>query len=136
MSRSKAQRSPIIRLLSARHDGEFRDRSSAALIRSRCDGFGPNWIELERKVSYDVAVLLTYIVKNTRVASVRARMEENSRSSLEPKSKFYWYDFSVRGQRFRGSTQETKSTKAAKVASLKLARAVDGLDPVPVRLLC
>ena len=41
------------------------------------------------------------------------------------------YDFSVRGQRFRGSTQETKSTKAAKVASLKLARAVDGLDPLP-----
>ena len=51
----------------------------------------------------------------------------------KPKSKFCWYNFSVRGQRFRGSTQETKSTKAVKVASLKLARAVDGLDPVPSR---
>ncbi len=49
----------------------------------------------------------------------------------KPKSKFYWYDFTVGGHRYRGSTQEPKSTKAAKVASLKLARAVDGLDPVP-----
>jgi integrase len=30
-------------------------------------------------VSYDVAVLLDYVAKNTRVASVRARMEETRR---------------------------------------------------------
>ncbi len=26
----------------------------------------------------------------------------------KPKSKFYWYDFTVRGCRYRSSTQETK----------------------------
>ncbi len=34
------------------------------------------WIELQGRVSYDVNVLLEYIQKNTRVASVRAAMEE------------------------------------------------------------
>ena len=37
----------------------------------------------------------------------------------KPKSKFYWYDFTVRGRRYRASTQETKSVRALKVASLK-----------------
>jgi len=32
--------------------------------------------EMEGQVSYDVGVLLEYIRRNTRVASVRARMEE------------------------------------------------------------
>ena len=36
------------------------------------------------------------------------------------KSKFYWYDFTVRGCRYRASTQETKSVRALKIASLKL----------------
>jgi hypothetical protein len=47
------------------------------------------------------------------------------------KSKFYWYDFTVRGQRYRGSTQETRAATAAKVADLKLAQAVEGTDPLP-----
>jgi hypothetical protein len=34
----------------------------------------------------------------------------------KPNSKFYWYDFTVRGRRYRGSTQETKSARAAKAA--------------------
>ena len=38
-------------------------------------------------------------------------------------SRFYWYDFTVRGCRYRGSTQETKSVRALQVASLKLASA-------------
>jgi len=49
----------------------------------------------------------------------------------KPKSKFYWYDFTIRGQRYRGSTQETKAVRAAKIASLKLAQAVEGEDPLP-----
>jgi YHS domain-containing protein len=28
----------------------------------------------------------------------------------KPNSKFYWYDFTVRGRRYRGSTQETGQT--------------------------
>jgi site-specific recombinase XerD len=49
----------------------------------------------------------------------------------KPKSKFYWYDFTVRGQRYRGSTQETKAARAATVASMKLAQVVDRTDPLP-----
>ncbi len=48
----------------------------------------------------------------------------------KPKSKFYWYDFTVRGQRYRGSTQETTAARAAKLASLKLAQVVEGTDPL------
>jgi len=47
------------------------------------------------------------------------------------KSKFYWYDFTVRGWRYRGSTQETKADRASKVAGLKLAQVVEGTDPLP-----
>ena len=44
----------------------------------------------------------------------------------KPKSKFYWYDFTVRGQRYRGSTRESNAAKAATLASLTLAQVVDG----------
>ena len=47
------------------------------------------------------------------------------------KSKFYWYDFTMRGHRYRGSTQETKSARAVKVASLRLAAMMEGADPLP-----
>ena len=49
----------------------------------------------------------------------------------KPKSKFYWYDFTVRGRRYRGSTQETKSVRALKIASLKLASVIENTDPLP-----
>jgi site-specific recombinase XerD len=49
----------------------------------------------------------------------------------KPKSKFYWYDFMVRGRRCRGSTQETKLVRAMKVASLKLASMMENTDPLP-----
>ncbi len=45
-------------------------------------------------------------------------------------SKFYWYDFTVRGQRYRGSTKETNITRAGKVAALKLSQAIEGSDPL------
>jgi integrase len=47
------------------------------------------------------------------------------------KSKFYWYDFTVRGVRYRGSTQETKSVRALKAASLRLASVIENTDPLP-----
>jgi len=47
------------------------------------------------------------------------------------KSKFYWYDFTARGRRYRGSTQETKSVRALQVASLKLASVIENSDPLP-----
>ena len=49
----------------------------------------------------------------------------------KPKSKFYWYDFMMRGQRYRGSTNETKAARAATAAGLKLAQAVENTDPLP-----
>ena len=47
------------------------------------------------------------------------------------KSKFYWYDFTVRGQRYRGSTNETKAARASKVAGVKLAQVIENTDPLP-----
>jgi len=46
------------------------------------------------------------------------------------KSKFYWYDFTVRGKRYRGSTEESNAARAGKIASLKLAAALGGSDPL------
>jgi hypothetical protein len=39
------------------------------------------------------------------------------------------YDFTVRGERYRGSTKETNETRAQKAASLKLAATIKGSDP-------
>ena len=39
------------------------------------------------------------------------------------KSRFYWFNFTVRSQRYRGSTGETKAVRATRVASMKLAQA-------------
>jgi integrase len=45
-------------------------------------------------------------------------------------SKFYWYDFTVRGKRYRGSTKQTQRVKAEKVAALKLAEAMEEHNPL------
>ena len=63
-------------LVNTRKAAEILGRSAATLKRWRAEGVGPNWVELHGRVSYDVSVLLEYIRKNTRVASVRAAMEE------------------------------------------------------------
>jgi hypothetical protein len=41
-------------------------------------------------------------------------------------SRFYWYDFKVRGQRYRRSTKETNKKRAEKIAALKLSQAMEG----------
>ena len=46
------------------------------------------------------------------------------------KSKYYWYDFTVRGERYRGSTKETNETRAQKAAALKLPATIKGGDPL------
>ena len=63
-------------LVNTHKAAEILGRSAATLKRWRAEGVGPNWIELHGRVSYDVSVLLRYIQENTRVASVRARMEK------------------------------------------------------------
>ena len=47
------------------------------------------------------------------------------------KSKYLWYDFTVRGKRFRSSTKETAENRAAKIAALKFADACEQGDPLP-----
>jgi len=71
---SDAQRVP--RLVNTREAAEILGRSPATLKRWRYEGIGPDYVEMEGRVSYDVAVLLEYIRQNTRVPSVRAAMEE------------------------------------------------------------
>ena len=66
----------IPQLVNTHEAAEILGRSAATLKRWRAEGVGPNWIELNGRVSYDVSVLLRYIQENTRVASVRARMEK------------------------------------------------------------
>src|SRR5215470_8038628 len=68
------------------------------------------------------------IVQNMRVASVRASRRKLVKLFRKPKSKFYWYDFTVRGHRYRGSTQETKSVRALHAASLRLASVMENTD--------
>jgi hypothetical protein len=60
-------------------------------------------------------------------------MEELVKLFKKARSRFYWFDFTVRGQRYRGSTGETKAVRATKVASMKLGRALDHGDLFPVK---
>jgi hypothetical protein len=55
-------------------------------------------------------------------------MEELVKIYKKSKSRFYWFDFTVRGQRYRGSTGETKAVRATIVASMKLAQAMEHGD--------
>ena len=41
-------------------------------------------------------------------------------------SRFYWYDFKVRGKRYRGSTKETNRKRAGSVAALRFSQAIEG----------
>jgi hypothetical protein len=72
----------------------------------------------------------SHVVQNMRVASVRAARRKLVKLFKKPKSKLYWYDFTVRGRRYRGSTQETKYVRALQVASLKLASVIENTDPL------
>ena len=77
MSQQTSAKKPAMpQLVNTPKAAEILGRSPATLKRWRAEGIGPNWIELQGRVSYDVNVLLEYIQKNTRVASVRAAMEE------------------------------------------------------------
>jgi integrase len=60
-------------------------------------------------------------------------MEELVKLFRKTKSRFYWFDFTVRGRRYRGSTGETKAVRAAKVASVKLALALEHGDLFPAK---
>ncbi len=47
------------------------------------------------------------------------------------RSKFYWYDFTIAGRRYRGSTRESNRNRAGAIAAIKLSQAADARDPLP-----
>ncbi len=67
----------IPQLVNTRKAAEILGRSPATIKRWRYEGVGPDYVEMEGRVSYDVAVLLEYIRQNTRAPSVRAAVEES-----------------------------------------------------------
>ena len=71
----------IPELIDTRKAAKILGRSPATLKRWRYEGVGPAYVEIQGRVSYDVAVLIEYVNENTRVPSVRAYMEE-SRGAL------------------------------------------------------
>jgi predicted site-specific integrase-resolvase len=52
---------PFPTLVDTREAAKILGRSVATLKRWRYEGTGPNWIELQGRVSYDVSVLLEFI---------------------------------------------------------------------------
>jgi len=67
----------IPQLVNTRRAAEILGRSPNTLKRWRHEGIGPDYVEIEGRISYDVSVLLEYIRRNTRVPSVRAAMEDS-----------------------------------------------------------
>ncbi len=43
-------------------------------------------------------------------------------------SRFYWYDFKLRGKQYRRSTKETNKKRAGKIAALRFSQAMGGTD--------
>ena len=70
------QHSELPQLVPTARAAEILGRSPATLKRWRYEGVGPDYVEIEGRVRYDVNVLLEFIRKNTRVPSVRAAVEE------------------------------------------------------------
>jgi len=70
------QYSELPQLVATGRAAEILGRSPATLKRWRYEGIGPDYVEIEGRVRYDLNVLLEFIRKNTRVPSVRAAVEE------------------------------------------------------------
>ena len=73
---NKEHHLPMPKLVATNRAAEILGRSPATLKRWRYQGTGPDYVEIEGRVRYDLHVLLEFIRKNTRVPSVRAAKEE------------------------------------------------------------
>ena len=78
----KKRFSPESRLLSTNEAANVLGRSANTLKRWRYEGIGPEYVEMNRRVRYDSAVLEEYIRQNTRTPSVRAATEKTRRGTL------------------------------------------------------
>ncbi len=67
----------IPQMVDTHQAAQILGRSPATLKRWRRQGIGPNYVEIEGRVRYDVIVLLDYLKTNTRVPSVRAAREDS-----------------------------------------------------------
>jgi hypothetical protein len=70
-----ATRDGVPQLVNTRAAATILSRSVNTLKRWRYEGVGPDYVVIEGRVSYDLAVLRDYIAQNTRVPSVRASWE-------------------------------------------------------------
>jgi hypothetical protein len=80
------------------------------------------------------AIDLNSWMRSARNASVRAAMEKLVKLFKKQKSRFYWYDFTVRGHRYRGSTNETKAVRASKVAQSEACRSDREFGPASQKI--
>jgi hypothetical protein len=71
-------REELPQLVDERAAARILRKSANTLKRWRYEGIGPDYVEIEGRISYDLRVLLEYVRQHTRVPSVRAQMEENS----------------------------------------------------------
>jgi len=81
---------PFPTLVDTREAARILGRSVATLKRWRYEGTGPNWMELQGRVSYDVSVLLEFLVLHRRfdiavphpeLEIVRAALDQSSKTS-------------------------------------------------------
>lgn len=66
------------KLISTKQAAEILGTSEGTLKSWRSRGVGPEWVKLGSAVRYDIADLLDYIKRNTRVPSVRALVEDRA----------------------------------------------------------
>ena len=69
------ENSAIPRLVDTKRAAQILGRSPATLKRWRHQGIGPNFIEIESRVSYDLAVLLEFIRTKIRIPAPQQRMQ-------------------------------------------------------------
>jgi transposase len=74
---SRTLQDSVPQLVTTREAAKILGRSSATLKRWRYEKTGPNFIQIEGRISYDVKVLLEYLRRNTHVTSAWANMEGN-----------------------------------------------------------
>ena len=71
----------IPQIVDPRRAAEILGRSPNTLKRWRYEGIGPDYVVINGRVLYDVAVLSDWIRQNTRTPSVRAAMEKAARGT-------------------------------------------------------
>jgi hypothetical protein len=95
-----------------------------------CVGVLDGWIGIKIKLMYDDVVPIGPFGGTHELLPCGLLGGDLVELFRKNQSKYYWYDFTVRGKRCRGSTKETNETRAQKAAALKLAAAIKGSDPL------